>query len=471
YLAMGDVALVRQTALERKQIHHLAPHLAEPRWLVVPARSRAGLLKLRAGITAYEKLGAVEGPDLHQNWRRREMREREPVLDTERFRFACVYREYLTDDARLVLATLRAAAGSGATVVNRARVDGIVQEGGRAAGVEAVCGESGRRLRVRARCVINAGGPWVDAVRQLEEPGARPLLHLSKGIHVVLPAALLPARHMLFLETDDRRSIFVIPRHGVVYVGTTDTSYEAGHDLWPAIDRSDVDYLLETVNRNLGLPALRAGDVIAAWAGLRPLIAEPGKAPHEISRRDEVLVGPAGVVTIAGGKLTGFRPMAQETLEKAAQVAGLVLASSPGESAVLPGGDFDGDLSALAESLVVQHGLPPQTATRLALCYGTEAQELVAGGTEPLVPGSDVLASEVDWAVEVEGALRLEDVHYRRTRAALYHPEAREAGLVPTAARMARRLGWGDARREAELASVRARLGADLRFRSEDAAA
>jgi glycerol-3-phosphate dehydrogenase len=471
YLAMGDVALVRQTALERKKIHRLAPHLAEPRWLVVPARSRAGLLKLRAAITAYEKLGAVEERDRHRNWGRSELEDLEPILERRRFGYACVYREYLTDDSRLVLATLRAAAGAGAALLNLARVDRILQEGERATGVEARCGESGRRFRVHARCVINAAGPWVDAVRGLEEPGASPLLHLSKGIHVVLPASRLPARHMLILNTGDRRSIFVIPRHGVVYVGTTDTSYEGGHDLWPAIDGEDVSYLLDTLNANLAIDPVRADEVIAAWAGLRPLIAEPGKAPHEISRRDEVLVGPSGVVTIAGGKLTGFRPMAQETLEKAAQVSGLRLPPPPSELSPLPGGDFDGDLAALAARLVAEYRLPAETADRLALCYGAESPQLADRGTEPLLPGSSILAAEVDWAVEVEGARRLEDVHYRRTRAALYHPEARVAGLAASAARMAVLLGWDDVRREAEIAGVLQRLAADLAFRAEVAAA
>jgi glycerol-3-phosphate dehydrogenase len=232
-----------------------------------------------------------------------------------------------------------------------------------------------------------------------------------------------------------------------------------------------VSYLLDTLNTNLAVDPIRAGEVIAAWAGLRPLIAEPGKAPHEISRRDEVLVGPSGVVTIAGGKLTGFRPMAQETLEKAAQVADLRLPPASSELSPLPGGDFDGDLAALSARLVAEHRLPVETADRLALCYGAESPELAARGTAPLVPGSSILASEIDWAVKVEGALRLEDVHYRRTRAALYHPEARVAGLAPSATRMAVLLGWDDARREAEIAGVLQRLAADLAFRAEVAAA
>jgi glycerol-3-phosphate dehydrogenase len=224
------------------------------------------------------------------------------------------------------------------------------------------------------------------------------------------------------------------------------------------------------VNQSLALDPLAPDDVTAAWAGLRPLIAQPGKAPHEISRRDEILVGPSGVVTIAGGKLTGFRPMAQETLERAAEIHGLRLAAAA-PPPPLPGGDFDGDLDALASRLARERALPPATARRLALCYGTEAFALAERGAEPLVPGSPILAAEVDWAVRVEGALSLEDVHYRRTRAALYHPEAREAGLAPTARRLAGLLGWSPEREASELTGVRARMAADLAFRSAEAAA
>jgi glycerol-3-phosphate dehydrogenase len=163
--------------------------------------------------------------------------------------------------------------------------------------------------------------------------------------------------------------------------------------------------------------------------------------------------------------------MARETLEKAAEVADLDLAPPLERLEPLPGGDFDGDLAALSGALVTEHGLSAEAADRLALCYGTEASSLASRGTEPLVPGSTILTSEIDWAVEVEGALRLEDVHYRRTRAAFYHPEAREAGVAASAERMAALLGWDDARREAEVAGVLRRLAADLRFRAEVAAA
>jgi glycerol-3-phosphate dehydrogenase len=463
YLALGDVALVRSTALERKAVHRIAPHLAEPRWMLVPARSRAGLLKFQVGLTTYEALGAVADADRHRTWTGEELAREEPSLDRERYPYACAYREYLTDDARLVLANLRSAAADGAVALSYAPVVGVLRENGRAAGVAARCALGGRELRVRARAVVNAAGPWVDELAALETPGRPARLHLSKGVHVCVPAERLPVNHLTVLAAEDRRSIFAIRRGGVVYLGTTDTSYAGSSRLWPEIGRGDVAYLLAPANRDFAVAPLAPCDVVAAWAGLRPLVAEPGKPAREMSRKDEVFVGPLGVVSLAGGKLTGYRPTARLTLERAAEAAGLALAEA-GEEPPLAGGDFTGELDALAAALQREHAVDAACAARLVRLYGAEARDVAALGDAPLAPGAPVLAGEVEWAVTREGACRLEDVHYRRTRAALYDPAAREAALEPAAARLAALLGWSDAERAAELARTRARLASDLDF-------
>jgi glycerol-3-phosphate dehydrogenase len=168
------------------------------------------------------------------------------------------------------------------------------------------------------------------------------------------------------------------------------------------------------------------------------------------------------VVSIAGGKLTGYRPMAHATLEQAATHAGLTLAP-PVPPEPLPGGEGAADLDALARSL---SGVPADVAARLARAYGGEAAAVLARGARPLAPGATVVEGEVDWAVEVEDALHLEDVLYRRTGAALYDPVGREALVAPMVERMARRLGWDEGRRAAEVAAVRERLAADLEFRN-----
>jgi glycerol-3-phosphate dehydrogenase len=471
YLAMGDVGLVRTTARERVAIQRLAPHLAEPRWMVVPARSRAGLLKFRAGIATYEKLGAVAEADRHRIWSGEELARQEPLLDREAFPQACVYREYLTDDAHLVLATLRSAIARGAAALNYARVDALERSGGVAEGALARCSLTGRRVRVRARCVINAAGPWIESIQRLEDASARPVLHLSKGVHVVVPASRFPVENIVILGTPDRRSIFAIRRGSVVVIGTTDTSYSGTETGWPEITRDDVEYLLGPLARTFTGEPLRASDIVAAWSGLRPLIAEPGKRPHEISRRDEISVGPARVITLAGGKLTGFRSMAAATVEKAAEVCGLDLAPAPIEdSEPLPGGDLGPDLAVAESALCREFELTPDTAARLVRLYGSEAREICLAGTEPLVANAPVLASEVRWAVLVEGAATLEDVLYRRIRSALFLPEAREASVQAIADRIAPLLEWSDDRIRTEIDRGRSRLEADLEFRAESPA-
>jgi glycerol-3-phosphate dehydrogenase len=464
YLAMGDVRLVRETALERKEIFRLAPHLAERRWMVVPTRSRAGLMKLRVAISTYEKLGAVEAEDAHQNWGAEELEREEPALDRAQHAFACAYREYLTDDARLVLAALRGAAADGAALLNHVRVDRILQENGRACGVEAECALSGRRVRVRARAVVNAAGPWVEALRALEDPGAQPLLHLSKGIHVVLPAERLPVRNMVVVGTQDARSMFVIRRGPVVYAGTTDTSYSRGAELWPEVTTADVEYVLEPLPRYFTTDPVKVEECVAAWAGLRPLVAEPGKSPSEISRRDEILIGAAGVVTIAGGKLTGYRPMARRAVDTLCELLGVV-PHDPGPEPALPGGAFDGDLDALASRLAKECALPERAAWRLARLYGSEAAAVAACASGALAAGAEeVRAGEVDWAVRQEGAATLEDFLYRRARVAWYDPAVRSAVVEPAARRMAAMLGWDEARVASQVAAVRERMAQERSF-------
>ncbi len=473
YLAMGEVGLVRETALERKAVHALAPHLARPRWLLVPASSRINQLKNRIGITVYERLGAVARSEVHRNLNRDSLLAYEPLLDREAYPYGCIYREYLTDDSRLVLASLRAAVAAGGVAVNYLRVENLVWQGDRVAGVQARCALGGETLEVRGRLVVNATGPWVEEVLKLEQPDAPQRLHLSKGIHVVLPYARLPIRHMLLLEARDGRPIFVIPRDRVVYVGTTDTSHERGAQLWPRVERDEVSYVLEPVSRYLDVGVVTPEECVGAWAGLRPLIAQPGKASRDISRKDEVWQGTGGMLSIAGGKLTGFRKMADDVLELIESKLGRFSENRNGESRnnesqttlmPLPGGDFDGDLASLAHDLRAQVNLDQASAVRLARLYGDESRELIRGDVTPLVPGARILRCEVDWSVRYEGAQRVEDFIYRRAGAAFYDPADKDALLEPTSQRMKTLLGWSEEQRRDEEEATRRRLREDLAF-------
>ncbi len=458
YLAGGEVDLVRKTVTERTAVHAMAPHLAEPCWMVVPARNRMTATKFRAGIATYERLGAVGDEDRHKLWRKDEIRAHEPLLRTDTYDSAVAYREYLTDDARLVLAVLRAAAQSGATVASRLKVTGLNDRNGQINGVTAECAITGREVRVAADIVVNAAGPWVDEIARMEQNPPASLLHLSKGIHVVVPRERFGVNHLVICNTSDRRSIFAIPRGDVVYIGTTDTSYRGERPLWPEIDLEDVEYLLDPMARYFDVEPLSPGDVVAAWAGVRPLIATKGKAPKELSRKDEVTVGPGRMISIAGGKLTGFRRMAEDVLEVVGEQLGTELAPGPGTTPI-PGGS-----PTAVDS-------EDHQALRLWRLYGSEAEKVRSLDPARLVDDTPVVGGEVDWAVQVEAAMTLEDVVYRRLRVAWFVPQRRWELATAISERMAGLAGWSDERLDAELASVHSRFDDELAFMSEAAGA
>lgn len=470
YLAMGDLALVRRTARERQVVHALVPHLAEPSTMVVPARTRGELWALRAGVTLYEKLGGVAKRDRHHVWGRAELGDEEPCLREAGTAYAVAYREYLTHDCRLVLANLRSAVLHGAVVLNYVKVDRVLQPEAKAVGVEARCSVTGETVRIEGRLLVNAAGPWVDATRRMEDPGAQDLLVLSRGIHVALPVDKVPVGHLLMLRNLDGRPLFVIPRGEVVFAGTTDTVHPEGPALWPEIVLEDVEYLLAGLKSSLRV-TVRPQDVVAAWAGLRPLVAEgwrssvKGKAgtPTRISRREEVRVGRAGMVTISGGKLTGYRLMARSAVETGARLHGLPLAPVPTQDEPLPGGDFPDGLDALARGLEGT-GITAPCAHRLVRLYGTEARQVVDWGGEPVSPHATLIRGEIPWAIRVEGSETLEDVLYRRTRFAVYDGGRRKAVVEAVADLMATELAWSAERRRREVARAGERMASDLAF-------
>ncbi len=281
YLAMGDVGLVREAASERKVVQAIAPHLARETPFVMPVKAAATIAKLRTGLWTFEKLGSVPKNRRHVVWSAAELAANEPAVASAGMAGAVVYPEYLTDDARLVLANVRSAAAHGAVVANYAEVTAIEADRGRANAVllRDTLGE--RIARLSARAIVNAAGPWVDAVRGLEAGGAPARLKLSKGVHLVLAKARLGVSRTIIFPAADRRSVFAVPKGETTYLGTTDTFYPDAED-WPEITAGDVDYLLAAANAWFTVPALTGADVASAWSGVRPA----GRRGGEIAVRN-----------------------------------------------------------------------------------------------------------------------------------------------------------------------------------------
>lgn len=467
YLQQGDVALVLEAAEERRILRRTAPHLTRPRPMMVPAYGRGTYTKLNIGLWTYEKLARIPEDEQHEMLDAEGALDREPGLRREGLTGAAVYPENVTDDARLVLATLRSARRAGALVANYAEVVGLEQRGpDTLARVQDA--ERGETLSITARAVVNAAGPWSDLVRVLEDPRSRKKLHLTKGIHFVVERENLSIRQMVVMSASDKRQVFAIPRGKVVFVGTTDLDVPSPAD-YPEITRAEVMYLLEAVRHAFPAASWGMEKVIAAWAGLRPLLHEEGKAPSEISRKDEITAGPLGMITVAGGKLTTYRKMAEKAVDLVEERLGRIIGSRGGRPSAtsrhpLDGGNFPEGASpeAFERSLLERFGpaLPrlDEAVERLVLHYGTGAEALLekaAAEASGFLPGSCVLHAEVDKAVESEMALHLADVLERRLRVLLFEPGRGLDLAEEVADRMAKLFDWNASRRSAEIDAYR----------------
>lgn len=433
YLPQGHVALVRQAALERQVLRRIAPHLARPDRYVIPAASRRALNRLRVALWVYEKLGKVPANERHALLRGAELADREPLLRGAGLSGGLEYTEFLTDDARLVLANVRSARAAGASILNYAQVDELLHEDGRVAGAlvrSTLPGES-RQARVRAQVVVSAAGVWVDAVRALDPAEQDRRIALSRGIHLVVHRHRLPVRSTIVLPTRDRRMAFAVPRGRFTYVGTTDVFHDR-LDYWPGFDRDDVDYLLAAVHDNLDTAPIEDDEIVALWSGIRPLIAQPGRKPNEISRKDEIWTSPGGLVSIAGGKLSAYRAMAEHVVDTC--VARLDKAALPCSTADQP---LVGGERTLGSAEVAGLATDAAAAERLASLYGTEAAQIAAAGGD--------VAAEARHAVLAEGALTLEDYWVRRSARAWFDDRAGLGALEPAALAMGELLGWDDA--------------------------
>jgi glycerol-3-phosphate dehydrogenase len=458
YLEQGDVGLVREAASERIVLRRIAPHLTVPLRMVMPTYSRATHAKLGLGLWTFERIATVPADERHEMWDRAETLRAEPILDGTRLHGAAVFTEYLTDDARLVLDTVKGAHEAGALCVNHVEAIEIAEN-------DVVLRDrlTGAVGRVRGRVVVNAAGPWVDEVRRRAGALAGPRLHLTKGIHLVVPHARLPVRHIVVMQARDHRSVFAVPRGGATYLGTTDTDHGPPADR-PDVTADDADYLLEAANRTFAGPPLGRADVVAAWAGLRPLLHEEGKQPSEISRKDEIMTAASGLVSIAGGKLTTHRRMAERVVDLVVGRLGRSVAPCRTADVLLPNGELTPEELVLLERTVRERlpRLASGGAERLVRLHGAGCRRLLAragadpSAGEPLPGQHAVPRAEIADALDEEMALTLEDLLERRTRLLLFDPAQGLDCAEAVAAMAAARLGWTAERRAREVEDYRA---------------
>lgn len=474
YLEYGHFLLVREAAKERRVVEMIAPHLVHRMDFLYPVFAPDSLMKIRAGLAVFDWLASAEGTEKHETLDPDEVREQLPGL-RDPLRGAVRYPEYITDDARLTLENALSAAEHGALVANHARADSLFRSSsGRIEGARVRDALDGTIYEVPARVVVNAGGPWAQEI--LEDSGLpvpKPL-RPSKGIHILLSAERLPIRGATFLKTSYGRRGLAMRRLGYVYVGTTDEEYPGPLDS-PRATRAEVLDVLAMIQDSFPAADLTLDDVLATWAGVRPLIAEEGKSTRDTSREDEVWRGPPGLVTIAGGKLTTYRRMAARAVEALVRELGNPMETADRTATTpLPGapaGDADTYRRERAHDLA-RAGVSAAAIERLGWLYGRQLGELLelgaedSGWLEPLGPGLPVLRGEVKLAVEREMALTLADFMDRRGALLLFSPRHGLSGAQEASAIMGGLLGW-DLVRRAEEVSGYGQLASEHRVPAE----
>ncbi len=419
YLKQFDFWLVKEVGSERAIVHKLAPHLVLPEKMLLPLIEGGSYGKwlTSIGLKVYDILAQVTGDDKRQMLEKKEALKLEPLLPKKILNGAGYYAEYRTDDSRLTVENIKTSLQYGAQALNYAKVVDFIYENETVAGVKVKDEASGEEFNIKSKYVISAAGPWVDELRSVNNSKKGKRLHLTKGVHLVFPREKLPVKQSVYFDIPDGRMMFAIPRGKITYVGTTDTNFNLDKDNVKT-DLADAIYLISAVNNMFPNINLEMEDIISSWAGLRPLIHEEGKSASELSRKDEIFTSDTGLVSIAGGKLTGYRKMAERVVnrivKKMEEDYGINIPEGTTDKIPLCGSDFKKfkHVKKYIDEVfnrIKEDGFTEYDAWYLVTNYGKQA----------------------DIILENYAALRNQDVYLRMIRAEVQFSIAHEMALNP----------------------------------------
>jgi glycerol-3-phosphate dehydrogenase len=460
YLKMYEFGLTRESCQERNLLTNLNPHLIKPIPFMLPIYEgdKEGPFLVRCGMWLYEILSGFRNYKRHRMLNPKRTLEQIPSLRDSGLRGSALYYDAAVDDVRLTLETLKSAVEQGADVLNYTSVTEMIKENGKVVGVRFVDSLTGQSHDAYGTVVINATGVWVDEIRAMDGKKEREL-RPSKGIHVVVPAdRIQQSATLAFPSVQDRRLMFAIPWGNVTLIGTTDTFFDGSVDTVQS-DDIDVKYVLDATNHIFPNANLTEDDIIACFAGLRPLIAPRGDEGNAsaVSREHQIFEDDSGLLSIAGGKLTTYRRMARSLVDLSVKrlpaerrkTVGRCITDTPLAGKVI---DVEKEVQRLT-----QQGHPPPVARHLVETYGPDVDQVLSlckelpGGLSPFAQGEGFLRGEVLQAVRFESALHLTDLLTRRLRFALWVP-GQGLDIAEDASRiMGAELGWSEATRQEEL--------------------
>jgi glycerol-3-phosphate dehydrogenase len=461
YLKQLEFALVKEVGSERAIVHKLAPHLVVPEKMLLPLYDERGLgyWLTSIGLKIYDWLAGVKPEDQRKMLTRPQTLTSEPMLKAEGVKGGALYAEYRTDDSRLTIEIIKLAVSNNACISNYVAATDFIYENEKIVGVKAEDKLSNEHITIKATTVVNAAGPWVDELRTINNSKQGKQLHLTKGVHIVVPYHRLPVRQAIYFDVPDGRMIFAIPRGRITYIGTTDTDYQGDKDQ-VLTTREDAHYLIHAVNETFPSALLTFADIESTWAGLRPLIHEEGKSASELSRKDEIFESKSGLISIAGGKLTGYRKMAERVVDKVIDrnFSDRDLPDCKTEKLILPGGDFGeySDVKKLELELVSRLdalNLRGNEATNLVHLYGRQAllilDHLEKNRTEH--PECDLILAKAWFAIHHEMAISPLDFINRRSGLIYFNHPKIMRWLQSVIDYFANELKWSEAEKQKHL--------------------
>lgn len=433
YLKQLDFKLVAEVGRERAIVYENAPHVTSSEKMLLPFYKSGtfGRYSTSIGLKLYDYLAGVKKTERRYMLDREETIKLEPYLMTDGLIGSGIYMEYKTDDSRLTIEIIKKAVEHGTIAVNYLKAEEFIYRADKVIGVKVTDATDNQSFNIFAKVIINATGPWVDTLREMDNSKKDKALLLTKGVHLVFDKSRFIINDAIYFENSDRRMIFAIPRADKTYLGTTDTYYQ--DDLKnPRVTLEDSEYLLDAANKMFPLFNLKKEDIISSWAGLRVLIHEAGKSPSEISRRDEVFISDSGLISIAGGKLTGYRKMAEKVVDivskRLYREEGYPFIKSVTKKTTLSGGEVggaEGFLLFRKEKIRegIDLGISYEDAVYLINKYGANVVKVyqLIKNYKPCGLPKTVYASLL-YGLEAEMVIYPQDYFIRRTGELLFNP-------------------------------------------------
>lgn len=477
YLEQFRLKLTRELCQERARLERLAPHLVRDFSFILPLSKAHPMFnwKMHLGLTLYDLVAlSSQTPHHFDSLRPNAVLQSAPALSPRDLAGGLRFYDCITDDSRIVLEVVKSACQENALALNYIQAKGFVSKGNVLDGV--VCRDryTGEEFTVRAKSVVNATGVWADEVCSLADPNWTKKIAPSKGTHIIVPSSAFETSTALFLPTNDNRYVFVVPWQHALMIGTTDHYYEGDiNNPIPAAD--EVDYLLNVVNSYTDTHKLTRSDITGCFAGLRPLVrfsAVDDHDTHSMSRDHAIFESALGLINVAGGKLTSYRLMAEEVVDKVMHRLTDVQAG-PSKTAEMMLGGWTHKNEYLAEVASMsakarKTGMDPAIIDHLIASFGADADSIIDVVAdhpelgERICPDFAPILAEVVFAVQHEMALCIEDVFFRRTRLAIVNARQTLEAAPKVAALMQRLLDWDKSRVQAELASLEGLLGEHL---------